>query len=551
MTTLVATERAVGRLERLYRERMERDRERLPLLGYWFDEEDADRVVAFFETYLRHHKGEWAGHLFVLEPWQKEILREAFGWKRPDGTRRYRTVWIEVARKNGKTEMGAGIGDFMLVFDQEPGAEVYSSATKRDQAKILFDAAKAMVQQSPELKRYIKAHRANMSCQALGSKFEPLSADGDKLDGLNAHCNLIDEVHAHKDRLVYDVLVTSMGARRQPMTVIITTAGTYDPEQIGWQLHDKAVKVLEGVVEDESFFAYIAAADKDDDWKDPATWEKANPNLGVSVKYSYMEEMCGKAQTEPSFLNTFLRLHLNIWTQQVTRWISPDDWKKCARKRLSLELFRDRPCFGGLDLSTTQDITAFALVFPPYREKRDWAVFPWFWVPEHQTTEKVKKGLEPYDVWVRGGHLHETPGNVVDYEFIKATVLGLAKEYRVREIAYDPWNATQTAVDLENKGCTMVEVRQGYASMSEPSKEFERLVVSGQLQHGDHPVLNWMANNVAVASDPAGNIKPNKDPKKGSVGKIDGVVATINAISRAMVFVKGESVYEDRGVRVL
>ena len=550
MTTLVATERAMGRLELLYRERMKRDRERLPALGYYFDDEEADRVVDFVESELRHHKGEWAGQLFELDPWQRELLREVFGWFRADGTRRFRTAWVEIARKNGKTEIGAAVGVYMLVFDREPGAEVYSSATKRDQARILFDAGKAMVKQSGNLQRYIKTHRANMSCEALGSKFEPLGADGDTLDGLNAHCNLIDEIHAHKDRLVYDVLVTSMGARRQPLTFIITTAGTYDPEQIGWLLHQKAEQVLEGVVEDESFFAYIAAADPDDDWRDPGSWEKANPNLGVSVKREYMEEMARKAESEPSFLNTFLRLHLNIWTQQVTRWIAMEHWQACARK-MRLELFKGRPCFVGLDLSTTTDITALALAFPPTEEGEDWGLFTRFWVPEYRVQEEAKRGVAPYDRWVQAGMMHETPGNVIDYGYITADIAKLADTHDIEEIAYDPWNATQTATELEADGYTMVEVRQGYASISEPSKEFERLVVSGKLHHPDNPVMRWMMNNVAVATDPAGNIKPNKDPKRGSRGKIDGVVAAIMAIARAIVWVNARSVYNDRGIRYI
>ena len=549
--TLVATERAVGRLERLFRERMDRDTKRLPALGYYFDDEEADRVIEFLENHSYHYEGEWAGRPLVLESWQIDVFREAFGWMRPDGTRRFRTIWVEIARKNGKTLTAAALGNYLMIYDREPGARVYSSATTKDQARLVFEAAKQMVKRSPDLREHVKVHRLNMSCEVLGSSFQPLSADSGTLDGLNAHGNLIDEIHAHTDRGVYDVLVTSMGARRQPVTIIITTAGVYDPEQIGWQMHLKAEQVLEGVVEDDSFFAYIAAADPDDDWREPSTWEKANPNLGVSVKREFLEDMADKARTEPSFLNTFLRLHLNIWTQQVTRWIAPDDWKKCAQPRLNLELFKGRPCFGGLDLSTTSDITAFALVFPPWKDHKDWAVFPWFWVPEAQVDEKVKKGREPYDVWVRRGSLIQTPGNVVDYEFMKDEVLKVAKDHDLREIAYDPWNATQTAVDLENRGCTMVEVRQGYASISEPSKEFERLVKSEVLRHGDDPVLNWMVNNVSVVYDPAGNIKPNKDPKKGSVGKIDGVVATIMGIARGMVFVQSESVYESRGLIVL
>jgi len=536
--------RLIGKWEQLARERAKRDHVELPKKGYHFDEQAAEHVVTFFQEYLRHHKGEWAGLPFVLEEWQKEILREVFGWKRADGTRRYRTAYIEIPRKNGKSEMAAGVGLYLTVGDLEPGGEVYSSATKKDQARIVFEAAKAMVKLSPRLQRYVKALRYNLSVAKLGSKFEPLSAEGDTLDGLNPHGNLVDELHAHKNRLVWDVMITGMGARRQPLTFAITTAGVFDPTSIGWEIHEYACQVLEGVFEDDSFYAFIAAAEEEDDWTKPATWWKANPNLRVSIKEEYIQEMCEKAKHQPSFLNTFLRLHLNIWTQQVTRWIPMEAWKGCP-KRPAERYLKSRECFAGLDLSSKLDFTALALVFP--RKKGFFDVLMRFWIPEEMLRERALKRPE-FAAWVRDGWLTTTPGNVIDYDFIKAQIREDADRFQIVECAFDPWMATQTALQLAEEGLTMVEFRQGYKSMTEPCKELERLVVSGKVRHGNSPPLNWMANNVAVMQDPAGSIKMAKDK---SAEKIDGMVALVMGLGRALVHEDESSTYKDRGITIL
>lgn len=534
----------VGRLERLAYERAERDHNNPPD-GCWFDVAEADRALAFFGM-LRHHKGEWAGQPVDLQPWQVFTIREVFGWKREDGTRRYRTDYEEIARKNGKSTKAAGMGLYLTLADQEPGAEVYSSATKRDQARIVFDAAKEMVRRSPELRKYVKSYRGNMSVARLGAKFEPLSAEGDTLDGLNPHGNIVDELHAHRTRLVWDVLDTAMGARRQPLTVAITTAGMYDPTSIGWEIHNYACQVLEGVFEDESFFAFIAAADEGDDWTDPEVWWKANPNLDVSVKREYLAQQIEKAKRQPTFLNTVLRLHLNLWMQQVTRWISMRDWKACPEREDEAALYGS-PAYAGLDLSSKLDLTALILVVPA--EGGFYDVVPRFWCPQDTAAQRSMDDRVPYDAWIRDGWIEGTPGDVIDYEFIEAEVRGLADLFDIRELAYDPWSAMQTALRLQNEGLTVVEVRQGYRDMSEPCKELERLVVSGKLRHGDHPVLSWMANNVAVMEDPAGNLKLAKDR---SAEKIDGVVALAMAIGRAIVNQgSGRSVYETRGVLTL
>lgn len=495
--------------------------------GLWFDAEAGAWVVAWIERYCRHSKGEWAGRLIVLEDWQKETLRIVFGWKRPDGTRRFRTAYEEVARKNAKSTKVAAVGLYLTIGDQEPGAEVYSSATKEKQAGIVWGAADAMVKQSPQLRPVVRQRKKNLSCARLMSKFEPLGADSDTLDGLNVHGNLVDELHAHKNRSLWDVLLTAMGSRRQPLTWAITTAGIYDPESIGWELHQHATQVLEGILEDDKFFAIIFAADEGDDWQAPATWAKANPNLGVSVKLSYMQEQCETAKMQPSFENTFKRLHLNIWTQQITRWIRPEDWKACGVAAVALG---GREAFGGLDLSTKLDITALTLLA---FDKGFCDLFFRFWVPAELAAEREKKHAQPsYQRWIQDGFLVATPGNVIDYDFILKDLVELGKTIRIRELGFDPWNATQLAVQLGGAGFKMVEMRQGPKTLSEPSKEFEKLTVAHRFRHGGHPVMRWMVANVTTRQDANGNIAPDKST---AAGKIDGVVSTILALGRAIV----------------
>jgi len=551
--------RAIGKYERLYLERQRRDlqlaypdgmprdpRQTRHPRGLWFDAAAGRRMVEFVERYCRHSKGEWAGQPIVFTPDQRERWTIVFGWMRPDGTRRFRIAYMELARKNAKSTEAAGAGLFLTVADHEPGAEVYATATKKDQAKIVWSAAESMVKQSPALKRWVRTYRNNISCLKMASKFEPLGADSDTLDGLNPHGNIVDEMHAHKDRGLWDVLLTAQGARRQPLTIAITTAGIYDPESIGWQLHDYAVKVLEGAIEDDRFFAYIAAMDEGDDWRDERAWEKANPNLGISVKLDYLREQCAQAERQPSFLNTFLRLHGNQWTQQVTRWIPLERWNLCADPPHPLA---GRIVFGGLDLSTKIDVAALTLL-----AELDgfYDLHFRFWVPEELVNERERRHEGPsYAAWVRDGFLIATPGNVIDYEFIRADILEHAKRMKLKQVGYDPWNAEQLATQLmdalnpsrSDAGFQMVSMRQGMATLSEPSKEFEKLTIARKLRHGAHPVMRWMVANVTTRTDANGNIAPDKST---SVGKIDGVVSTILALGRAIVTRPKRSVYDTR-----
>jgi phage terminase large subunit-like protein len=528
--------RPIGKLERLARERHERDLQLSRLAeghprGLWFDEAAADRVVQFIERYCRHHEGEWAGQKIRLEEWQKrDVIRPMFGWKRRDGLRRFRTAYVEIPRKNGKSLLCSALGLYLLVADGEPGAQIYASATKKDQAKIVWDGAEKMVARSPDLQRFIKRFRSaggTLVCERMGSKFSPLGADSKTLDGLNPHANLVDELHAHRDRSVWDVLDTAMGARRQPLTVAITTAGTYDEESIGWQQHDHAVHVLEGAYEDDTFFAYIAALDEGDDPLSVQTQQKANPNYGVSVKPDKLVEQAQKARREPSFFNEYVRLHLNGWTQQVTRWLPIEPWLACYRRDFDERAFVGRDCIAGLDLSSTSDLTAFVLIFQGEDGMLD--VIPRFWLPRETIDNAAKVGRTYYAQWEREGYLKATPGNVVDYDFIRAEIGRLAADYRITEIAFDPYNATQMSNNLAADGFTLVLTRQGFLTISEPSKLLEVKVMSGKLRHGS-PVLHWNGLNASIESDAAGNIKPVKDIQR--TNKIDGISALATALSR-------------------
>lgn len=572
--------RSPGKLERLAFERHAHDlalslRPEGHPNGFIFDEALGQHAVDFVEGFCKHHKGEWAGRPLLIEEWQKRIVRIVFGWLKPeigaDGrpngeyVRRFTIAYVEIPRKNGKSELAAALALYLLTADGEPGAEVYASATKKDQAKIVWDTAAAMVKASPDLKRFVKVQRNNLSCAELGSKMEPLGADSNTLDGLNPHGNIVDELHAHRDRGVWDVLDTAMGARRQPLTLAITTAGTFDPESIGWLQHQHAVNVLEGFAKppdkgfhDEGFFAFIATADEGADWTKPETWAQANPNYGVSVKPAYLAQQAQKAQDQPSFQNTFLRLHLDLWTQQRDRWLSVEKWDECDGSKLDFERVRGRVAYGGLDLAATIDIAAFALCLPRDLAGRKFYDFLLrFYCPQDTVTARSQKDRVPYDAWVRDGWMIATPGNVIDYDFIREDVKAAGKIVDLREIGYDKWNAIQLATQLEGDGFTMAEMRQGYQTMSEPSKEFEKLIVSKGLGHGDNPVLRWMVSNAAVRQDPNGNIAPDKsggakEKTARNSRKIDGVVASIMALGRAIVQPEPTaSVYETRGVRVL
>jgi phage terminase large subunit-like protein len=556
---VTAVPRAIGKLERFCWERHERDLALSSKIGghprgLRFDAAAGDRVVQFVEDYCKHHKGAWAGKPMLLEEWQKRITRCAFGWLRADGTRRFRTMYVEIGRKNGKSQIAAALGLYLVIADGEEGAEVYSSATKKDQAKIVWNTACAMVKKSPDLKRFARVFQASIAVERTGSMFAPLGADSQTLDGLNPHGNIIDELHAHRDRGVWDVLDSAMGARRQPMTIAITTAGVYDKESIGWEMHDYATKVLDGTFEDDAFFAFIATPDEGDDHFSPVAQQKANPNYGVSTSAEYLEKQAEKAQRQPGFLNEYLTKHLNVWSQQSKRWLMMDKWAACEpQPRVGVDLrtldvareveLDGQVCRGGLDLSSKLDLTALVLEFAG--EGDELTLLCRFWLPEERVKETAKKGLRYYETWQREGWLRTTPGDVVDYEFIREEIKALSKRFVLKELAFDPWGAMDLATRLTGDGLTMVECRQGYKTLSEPCKDLEARIVSGKVRHGNNPVLRWNAANAIVTTDAAGNIKPDK--AKASE-RIDGIVAWAMARSRAIVAVPDKgTAYEDRG----
>jgi phage terminase large subunit-like protein len=498
---------------------------------YYFDKDAARVAVAFFEKLLHHSKGEWAGQSFELMEWQREdVIKPLFGWKRADGTRKFRTAYIEVPRKNGKSTLAAGIALFLLFADGEPGAEVYSAAADRDQAGIVFDEAKSMVEGSPELAKRSQVFKRSIVILSSRSSYKVLSADAYTKHGLNAHGVIFDELHAQPDRELWDVLTTSTGARRQPLVVAITTAG-YDRESICYEQHEYARRVLEGVVDDPSFFGYIAAADDQDDWTDEANWRKANPSLGVTVKLDYLRNEANKAKQSPAYQNTFRRLHLDQWTQQETRWLDLTAWDACGTP-VNAKLLEGAPCYGGLDLASSSDIASLLLDFPSEPgEEEQHAWLPFFWIPRENMIERARKDRVPYDAWVRDGLITATDGNVIDYGFIVRDIEALSEKYNIQEIAFDQWGAFQVSQQLEGAGLTMVGFGQGFKSMSPPTKDLLRLVLDRKLRHGGHPVLRWMADNVVVSTDPAGNLKPNKQKSRE---KIDGIVAGVMALDRAV-----------------
>lgn len=512
----------------------------------YFDEAAANRFYVFAESF-KHVKGRWADPYIRLEPWQKFFTGCIFGWKITEGEyagyRRYREAYIQIARKNAKSTIAAIIGLYMLVADNEPGAEVYSAATSRDQAKIVFEVAKQQARRQPALNKRLGIFTRNIHDKASASKFEPLSADAHTLDGLNIHCAVVDELHAHKDGKVLGVLTTGTGSRMQPLVLSITTAGF--ERSVCIQKYNYCESLLDGIISDDSFFTYITEIDPGDDWVDPTVWAKANPNLGVSVFQNQLEAECRKAQHIPSEQNNFLTKHLNVWTNQADRWLNLEDWKVCAGDYTEESLY-GRQCFGGLDLSTTTDLTAFVLIFPPEERDEPWKAVYRFWVPHERVQKRARGQLVdkvPFDAWERDSLILTTPGNVIDYEFVRNTITGftdpdgnrhqgLADLFDIREIAYDPYNATETAIKLQDAGHEMVEFRQGPISFNAPMKRFEGLLLDREFAHGNHPAMTWMANNMVVRYDANMNMAPDK---KTAQDRIDGVVALLMALGRAMI----------------
>lgn len=546
-----------------------------------FSPKAADRAVNFFERILVHIDGQWAGQPFLLMSWQRDrVIRPLFGTLNPDGTRQYRTCYVEIPRKNGKSELGAGIALYLLVADGEPGAQVYGAAGDRDQASIVYRVASEMTKRSAYLNTKLKVidSTKRVVFQDTASFYRAIPADAAGSHGFNAHGIIVDEVHVQPNRDLIDVLTTSTGARRQPLTFYITTAG-YDRHSICWELHDYALKVQSGVIVDPTFLPVIFAADEGDDWRDPHVWAKANPSLGVTISGDFLTGEAQKAQDIVAYENTFKRLYLNLWTTQDTRWLALDKWDACADP-IDPESLKGRTCYAGLDLASTTDIAALVLVFPldeeapsseygnaidnedveedqqldvgepekPTTDTTIYAALPFFWIPGDNIAARVRRDRVPYDVWVREGLIIATEGNVIHYAAIRAKIDELAQIYDIREVGFDRWGATQMTQELQDAGMEVVPIGQGFASMSAPTKELLNVVLSRRLRHGGNPVLRWMADNLRVSQDPAGNLKPDKAK---STERIDGMVALTMGLDRATRNGNTRSAYEERGLLVL
>lgn len=513
--------------------------------GLWWDAAAAAHAIEFF-AFLRHSKGRWNAQRFDLSPWQSFIVGSLFGWKRADGTRRFRIAFVEVPRKNGKTTLAAGVGLYLLVCDGEAGAEVYCAATKRDQAKLVFSDMKAFVRLSPELAEVVERNAHSLEIPETRSKAEPLGADADTTDGLNPFVAICDEIHAWKSRDLWDVLLTGMGARDQPLALAITTAGDFS-DSIYNELRSDAEQILDGVVADDGVFAYIATPDSEDDWRSPVAWWKANPNLGVSLREADLAEVISRAERRPSEQNKVKRLRLNIRTAALDSWLRLDQWDKGGAP-FDLAELEKRPAFGGLDLASTQDLASFVLAFPWGMERGEpvYRLRCWFWCPadsDDYAAEKLRRKLQP---WADAGAVEFTTGNSIDLGRIEETVLSVSRECEIKAIAYDPFNAEGTAGRLADAGgLKMLRFPQNVGQFNEPARALERAVAAGRLHHGGNPVLRWCASNAIIVQNAAGHIMPSR---KKSRDKIDGIVAATMAVGCHMREGQdGGSVYESRG----
>jgi len=532
---------------RLAVERHYRDLETAHERGFVFSDLHARHALAFFD-FLRHSKGKWAGQPFVLSPWQAFWTAIIFGWLRFDGFRRFRKAYIRVARKNGKTTWLAGIGLYLAVGEGEPGAEVYTAATKLSQARLIHKESEMMVRQSPVLRKGVSIQRDMIFVPGTSTKYVPLGADAGTEDGLNTHAALIDEFHAHKNRDLYDVIDSSTGAREQSLILIITTAGFGGLETI-CRIEDEYLKqVLEQSFDDDEYFGVIYQLDeveklgdaededggqavKGDDWQDESTWIKANPNLGISVFVNKLKTAANKAKNDGSALDNFLTKHMNLWVKGARKWMALKFWKACGVKYDFDSLKEAAHVYGGLDLAAVSDLCSLIwLAVMPDGKKRIWGRH---YLPEDAALDEQNPNHKLYKRWADQGWLTLTPGNVTDYDFIEKDVKAGRDALNLEEIAFDKYNATQIVNNLQADDMPMVEFRQGFLSISPAMKQLQIDILTRKIEHPNDPVINWAMGNVVMVRDAAGNQKPDKEK---SVGKIDPVVAMIMAVGRATVF---------------
>lgn len=516
--------------------------------GYVWDRAKAERARTFFKTCLVHTKGQWAGQPFDPLDWQwRYIIAPLFGWVHKDtGYRRFRIAYISVPKKNGKSTICSGLALLLTIGDNEPGAEVYGAACDKQQAGIVFDEAMAMANHDRSvLKKHVVIipSRKRIYYQSTNSWYQAMSADVGSKEGLKIHGLIFDELHAQRNRTMWDTYRYGGETRRQPLIIAITTAG-WDRNSICYEQYDYARKVQAGAIADLNFYSYIAEASPDDDWTSPEVWRRANPSMGILLDEDSMAAACLEAKSSPAKLNAFLRYRLNIWTEQAERSIHMDEWDACSGIVDPAEL-EGMECHGGLDLSSTRDLTAFVLVFKVDDKIK---VLPFFWVPRDTAVERDREGSTPYLSWIQAGLIETTPGKVTDYDAIRKRINELGTIYNIRRVPVDRWNATQLQVQLNGDGFDCMPFGQGFASMSAPTKELERLIACRGLEHGGNPVLRWMASNLCITEDPAGNKKPDK-AKSGE--KIDGIVGLIMGLGSLNLQEAGGSVYDERGVETI
>jgi phage terminase large subunit-like protein len=536
-----------------------------------YDKARADHAVRFIEQ-LKHTKGIWSGKPFKLLPWQETIVRNIFGTIKENGFRQFNTVYVEVGKKNGKSELAAAIALYMLCADGEEAAEIYGCANDRQQSCIVFNVAKDMVSQCPALLKRMKILDSTKRMIYLPTRgiYQALSTEVASKYGYNVHACIFDELLGQPNRKLFDVMTKGSGAaRKQPLNFIITTAGS-DKTGICREVHSKAIDILEDRKHDPTFYPVVYSAPAEADWTDPKIWRSVNPSLGETVDEEFLKLSCESAKQNPAEEMQFRQFFLCQWTSSAVRWMPMDKWDACGnlqctmynvqfgnktltileRLKIMEQSFEGRVCYGGLDLSSTIDITAFVLVFPPTNESENYGILPYFWIPEENIKRRILHDHVPYDIWNNQGFLKTTEGNVVHYGFIEKFIEDLGQKYNIREIAFDRWGAIQMTQNLENLGFAVVPFGQGFKDMSPPTKELMKLVLEEKIAHGGHPVLRRMIDNIFIRTDPAGNIKPDKEK---STEKIDGAVATIMALDRAIrhgSHIKN-SIYDERGLLVI
>lgn len=534
---------SAGPWVRLACERHLRDLKERKKSGLVWNLDRAEKAIDFFSEVLILEDG----RPFKLEPYQCFIVGSLFGWYGVDGFRRFRTAYVEMGKGSGKSPLAAGVCLYGLIADGEPAAEVYSAATTQDQARIVWRDADRMVEQSTELGEAVHRGAACLSYGSPESVFRPVSSEHRGLDGKRVHIAAVDELHEHPSALVVDKIRAGTKGRRNALIFEITNSG-WDRHSVCWDHHEYSLKVLQKVIDNEAWFSYVCALDEKDDWKDQDVWLKANPGLGITIPINYLKEQVAEAVGMPSKENIVRRLNFCEWTEQSIRAIPMEDWDRGAAE-IDMLALRGRRCFGGLDLARVSDLSAFALLFPPVAVDERWKVLVWFWVPEDDILRRAEHDRVPYDVWVREGFVSKTPGNVTDFGFIESKILELSGLFDIVEIGFDRTFAGEIVQSLLSEGLAMIEFGQGFLSMAAPTAELLRMLKGGELQHGGNPVLRWNASNLATAQDAAGNLKPDKEH---SYERIDGIVALLNALGRAVVQPKeGPSVYEERGLLVL